>query len=142
MSKTKKKKKHPAPAAQPTEKRAPADCPVQPPRTAKLMGALCYLNVLILIPACSRWRHDDFVKFHLNQGLVLLVTGILVGMATSLVGMLFGLIHIGLRLCWVSAARQRDGPDPDAAGGRALSGRAGADPARPQSSAAGRAQYY
>ena len=45
---------------------------MQPPRTAKLMGALCYLNVLILIPACSRWRHDDFVKFHLNQGLVLL----------------------------------------------------------------------
>ena len=35
-------------------------------------GALCYLNVLILIPACSRWRHDDFVKIHLNQGLVLL----------------------------------------------------------------------
>ena len=68
----KKKKKHPAPAAQPAEKRVPADCPVQPPRTAKLMGALCYLNVLILIPACSRWRHDDFVKFHLNQGLVLL----------------------------------------------------------------------
>ena len=68
----KKKKKHLAPAAQPAEKRVPADCPVQPPRTAKLMGALCYLNVLILIPACSRWRHDDFVKFHLNQGLVLL----------------------------------------------------------------------
>ena len=68
----KKKYKHPAPAAQPTEKRVPAECPVQPPRTAKLMGALCYLNVLILIPACSRWRHDDFVKFHLNQGLVLL----------------------------------------------------------------------
>lgn len=68
----KKKKKHPAPAAQPAEKCVPADCPVQPPRTAKLMGALCYLNVLILIPACSRWRHDDFVKFHLNQGLVLL----------------------------------------------------------------------
>ena len=45
---------------------------MQPPRTAKLMGALCYLNVLILIPACSKWRHDDFVRFHLNQGLVLL----------------------------------------------------------------------
>lgn len=45
----KKKKKHLAPAAQPAEKRVPADCPAQPPRTAKLMGALCYLNVLILI---------------------------------------------------------------------------------------------
>ena len=36
------------------------------------MAALCYLNVLILIPACTKWRHDEFVKFHLNQGLVVL----------------------------------------------------------------------
>ena len=120
----KKKKKHPAPAAQPAEKRVPADCPVQPPRTAKLMGALCYLNVQILIPACSRWRHDDFVKFHLNQGLVLL--------ALATVCACVGFLPHG----------SEDGPDPDAAGGRALSGRAGADPARPQSPAAGRAQYY
>ena len=63
-----KKKKHPAP--QPAPKAAPT--PVQPPRTAKRMAALCYLGVLILIPACTKWRHDDFVKFHLNQGLVVL----------------------------------------------------------------------
>ena len=30
------------------------------------------LLVLILIPACTKWRHDEFVKFHLNQGLVVL----------------------------------------------------------------------
>ena len=36
------------------------------------MAALCYLNVLILIPACTKWRHDELVKFHLNQGLVVL----------------------------------------------------------------------
>lgn len=41
-------------------------------RAARWMAALCYLSVLILIPACTRWRRDDFVKFHLNQGLVLL----------------------------------------------------------------------
>ena len=41
-----------------------APAPEQPPRTAKLMAALCYLNVLILIPACTKWRHDEFVKFH------------------------------------------------------------------------------
>lgn len=40
---------------------------------ARWMAALCYLNILILIPACCKWRHDDFVKFHLNQGLVLLM---------------------------------------------------------------------
>lgn len=45
--------------------------PATQSRAAKWMGALCYLNVLILIPACTRWRHDEFVKFHLNQGLVL-----------------------------------------------------------------------
>ena len=50
----------------------PPPAPEQPPRTAKLMAALCYLNVLILIPACTKWRHDEFVKFHLNQGLVVL----------------------------------------------------------------------
>ena len=38
----------------------------------RLLAALCYLNVLILIPACCKQRHDAFVKFHLNQGLVVL----------------------------------------------------------------------
>ena len=55
-----KKKKRPAPAAKPAQTE-PA--PEQPPCTAKLMAALCYLNVLILIPACTKWRHDEFVKF-------------------------------------------------------------------------------
>ncbi|WP_455499851.1 hypothetical protein [Gemmiger sp.] len=71
MADKKKKKKRPAPAAQPAPvSQEPA--PEQPPRTAKLMAALCYLNVLILIPACTKWRHNAFVKFHLNQGLVVL----------------------------------------------------------------------
>ena len=38
----------------------------------RLLAALCYLNVLILIPACCKQRHDAFVKFHLNQGLAVL----------------------------------------------------------------------
>lgn len=54
------------------KKKRPAPTPDAMPRMAKLMAALCYLNVLILIPACSKWRHDAFVKFHLNQGLVVL----------------------------------------------------------------------
>ena len=69
-NKANKKKKRPAPAVQPAPAAAP-ETP-QPPRRAKLMAALCYLNVLILIPACSKPRHDEFVKFHLNQGLVVL----------------------------------------------------------------------
>ena len=60
-----KKKKRPAP-------QAPAAKPAQTAPTPEQMAALCYLNVLILIPACTKWRHDEFVKFHLNQGLVVL----------------------------------------------------------------------
>ena len=67
-----KKKKRPAPQAPAAKPAQTAPAPEQPPRTAKLMAALCYLNVLILIPACTKWRHDEFVKFHLNQGLVVL----------------------------------------------------------------------
>lgn len=50
--------------------------PPEPPAVSRAvvwMGALCYLNILILIPACSRWRQDPFVRFHLNQGLVTLM---------------------------------------------------------------------
>ena len=67
-----KKKKRPAPQAPAAKPAQTAPAPEQPPRTAKLMAALCYLNVLILIPACTKWRHDESVKFHLNQGLVVL----------------------------------------------------------------------
>ena len=67
-----KKKKRPAPQAPAAKPAQTAPAPEQLPRTAKLMAALCYLNVLILIPACTKWRHDEFVKFHLNQGLVVL----------------------------------------------------------------------
>lgn len=48
-------------------------------RTAKWMSALCYLNILILIPACGKWRHDDFVRFNLNQGVVLLAASTVAG---------------------------------------------------------------
>lgn len=47
--------------------------PVQASRTARWMAALCYLNILILIPACTRWRRDEFVRFHLNQGCLVLI---------------------------------------------------------------------
>lgn len=67
------KRKQAARAAAP-QPRIDAPAPARPevPAAARWMAALCYLNILILIPACSRWRHHDFVRFHLNQGLVLL----------------------------------------------------------------------
>lgn len=42
----------------------------------KGMGVLCYLGILWLIPFLAK-KDSPFVKFHLNQGLVLLVLGLI-----------------------------------------------------------------
>ena len=71
-----KKKKRSTPAAAPAEPaKAEHPQPEEPAvsSTARWMGALCYLSILILIPACTKWRQDEFVRFHLNQGLMVLM---------------------------------------------------------------------
>ena len=64
------------------------------PRSTRFMGALCYVSILILIPACTRWRQDDFVRYHLNQGLVLLALATVCGA----VGMLPFCSELGVTL--------------------------------------------
>ena len=44
----------------------------------KLMGVLCYLSILWLIPFFTR-KDSPFVKYHLNQGLIVLILGIIAG---------------------------------------------------------------
>lgn len=54
-----KKKKRSTPAAAPAEPaKAEHTQPEEPAvsSTARWMGALCYLSILILIPACTKWR--------------------------------------------------------------------------------------
>ena len=71
-----KKKKRSTPTAAPAEPaKAEHTQPEEPAvsSTARWMGALCYLSILILIPACTKWRQDEFVRFHLNQGLMVLM---------------------------------------------------------------------
>lgn len=41
------------------------------------MAILAYLGILIIIPFFSESRHNPFVKFHLKQGLVLLIAEII-----------------------------------------------------------------
>lgn len=119
-----KKKKRPAPQTPAAKPAQTAPTPEQPPRTAKLMAALCYLNVLILIPACTKWRHDEFVKFHLNQGLVVLA----LATVCACVGFLPHGSELGLTLTLL--------------GGCAVPRRAGADPARTQKPAAGHLAHH
>ena len=75
-SRAKRKQAARAAATRPPEPQRPQEPEV--PAAARWMGALCYLNILILIPACSRWRHHDFVRFHLNQGAVLFIISAIV----------------------------------------------------------------
>ncbi len=61
----------------------------------KGMAVLCYLGLLILIPILVD-KKSPFVNFHKNQGLVFLITGIVLGFASGLVGFVLGFIpYIG-----------------------------------------------
>lgn len=41
----------------------------------KLMAVLCYLGILWLIPLLTDHKNDPFVKFHINQGILLTILG-------------------------------------------------------------------
>lgn len=48
------------------------------------MGVLCYLGILVLIPLLTEAKNDPFVKFHIKQGLVLLIVEVIAGVASSI----------------------------------------------------------
>lgn len=47
-----------------------------------LMGVLSYLSILVLIPLILR-KESDFVRFHANQGLILFIGEVILGILTS-----------------------------------------------------------
>ncbi len=65
----------------------------------KLMGILCYLGILWLIPLLTEHKNDSFVKFHINQGIlvsILMVIGFVpvVGWIIGIIGLVFAIIGI------------------------------------------------
>ncbi len=56
-----------------------------------IMAALSYLGILVIIPILTN-KEDEFVKFHIKQGLVLLITAV--------VAMFVGVVPI---LGWIIA---------------------------------------
>ena len=48
----------------------------------KLMGVLAYLGILVLVPLLSA-KDSPFAQYHANQGLVLLIAGVIVGAASA-----------------------------------------------------------
>ena len=63
-----------------------------------IMGILAYLGPLVVVPYLMA-KHDDFVKFHIRQGVVLFVFSIAIYVAISLtfflpLYFLAGLLHV------------------------------------------------
>jgi len=42
------------------------------------MAVLCYFGILVLIPLLTDAKNDSFVKFHIKQGLVLLIADVII----------------------------------------------------------------
>ena len=70
----------PAPIPVPNPQIPPANNPASAPmpigqQNTALMAALAYLGILIIVPLLTT-KDDPFVKFHIKQGLVLIISAI------------------------------------------------------------------
>lgn len=52
-----------------------------------LLALLCYLSILLFIPLLKK-KKDDFVSYHVNQGLVLFIIEFIVGMVLAIIGLI------------------------------------------------------
>lgn len=48
------------------------------------MAVLCYLGILVLIPLLTNAKNEAFVKFHVKQGLVLLIFEVIVSIVWAI----------------------------------------------------------
>jgi uncharacterized membrane protein len=59
------------------------------PKNNVVMAVLSYLGILIIIPFLTDAKNDPFVKFHMKQGLVLIILWIIVGIVNSMLWRIF-----------------------------------------------------
>ena len=59
------------------------------------MAILSYISILVLIPIFAA-KNSKFARFHANQGLVLLITAIIL----SIIGNILSRIHLGF-ISWI-----------------------------------------
>ena len=53
----------------------------------KIMAVLAYIGILVLVPILAA-KDSKFARFHANQGLVLLIAGIIGGIVGGLLGLI------------------------------------------------------
>jgi len=72
------------------------------PDENKLFGVFCYLGFLVLVPLFMK-KDDSFIKFHLKQGLVLLIGEVLTSFLNMIIGSSLGLLFFRwlITLLWV-----------------------------------------
>ena len=61
----------------------------------KIMGILAYLGILVLIPIFAA-KDSQYARFHANQGLVLLISAIILFISSSIITAIIGLVTLGL----------------------------------------------
>jgi len=64
------------------------------------MAVLCYIWILVLVPLLTDAKNDPFVKFHIKQGLVLLIVSIIAG-AIYWIPIIGWLIGICVFIVWL-----------------------------------------
>jgi len=83
--------------------------------TNTLMAVLSYFGILVLIPLLTDAKNDPFVKFHIKQGLVLLIVYVISGFIiwVPIIGWLLGILLFILFIIGViNAASGKETPLP------------------------------
>lgn len=84
-----------------------------------LMAVLAYLGILIIIPFVTEAKNDPLVKFHLKQGLVLIISEIIglfigvipvIGWIVSPLWALYNLIMVILGIVNAATGKQKELP--------------------------------
>lgn len=87
----------PTPAPTTNTSTSPQPAPVATPDNQLIMGILAYVGILVLIPLLTS-KNDPVVKFHIKQGIVLVVIELgmwVVGMMVPLLFPIIGIVNLG-----------------------------------------------
>ena len=84
-----------------------AECGAEDIESNKLNCILCYIGILWLVPLFLR-RDSKYVIFHVNQGIILSIIGIIAWVlgeilgGVALIGWIFGIIFWVLCIVWLA----------------------------------------
>lgn len=101
-------------------KPAPAPAPASGGKQKNVgMAILCYLGILVVVPFLTDAKDDPFVKFHIKQGLVLLIAWVIANviMVVPVIGWTVGgivdlVLFIFMIMGIVNAAGSKETPLP------------------------------